>query len=81
MEPSQVVDYLGFTWDLKEWRVALKAKREVAIRSAAEQLRTAGFATCRQVASFLGKAISSMGAVPLARARVRSAHPSVELFG
>lgn len=72
MEPSQSVDYLGFTWHLKEWRVALKSGREAALRSAAAQLRTAGFATCRKVASFLGKAISAMGAVPLARARVRT---------
>lgn len=72
MEPSQSVTYLGFTWDLKEWRVALKSTRELEIRRAAEQLRSKGWATCRTVASFLGKAISAMGAVPLARARVRT---------
>ena len=72
MEPSQTVEYLGFSWDLGQWQVALRPRREVAIREAAAGLRSAGFATCRKVASFLGKALSAMGAVPLARARVRT---------
>ena len=37
-EPSQVVTYLGFIWDLRSWRVSLKSCCEVKIRELAARL-------------------------------------------
>jgi hypothetical protein len=72
MEPTQKVLYLGIVWDLVNWRAALKPAREDNIRADAARLRSAEFVTCRQVASLLGKVQSAAGAVPLARARIRT---------
>jgi hypothetical protein len=72
MEPTQQVLYLGFVWDLASWRMGLKPAREEAIRSHAARLRAAEFVQCREVASLIGKIQSAAGAVPLARARIRT---------
>ena len=37
-EPSQVVTYLGFIWDLQSWMVSLKPSREVKIHDLAAKL-------------------------------------------
>ena len=37
-EPSQVVTYLGFIWDLQSWMVCLKPSREVKICKLAAKL-------------------------------------------
>ena len=37
-EPSQVITYLGFIWDLRSWMVSLKPSREVKIRKLAAKL-------------------------------------------
>ena len=71
LEPSQTVTYLGCIWNLKDWTVSLKAAREEKLRAKATKLWEADMVTCRQVASFLGCAISTQQVVPLARARVR----------
>lgn len=72
LKASQQVLYLGFLWDIKEWKVSLKPKREEELRAEARSLRGSEVVTCRQVSKFLGRAISAVGAVPLARARVRT---------
>ena len=65
------VTYLGLVWNLKEWVVALTSKREEKIRCQADVLLTSDMVKCRQVARFLGSAIASQPAVPLARGRCR----------
>ena len=65
------VTYLGLVWNLKEWAVALTSKREEKIRCQADVLLTSDMVKCRQVARFLGSAIASQPAVPLARGRCR----------
>ena len=72
LKAAQKVEYLGFLWDLGEWKVSLKSKREEALRAEAGMLRKTDVVTCRQVSKFLGRAISAVGAVPLARGRVRT---------
>ena len=72
LKASQKVTYLGFCWDLAKWRISLKPQREKDIRQEAKKLRQANVVTCRQASRFLGRAISTVGAVPLARGRVRT---------
>ena len=72
LKASQKVTYLGFCWDLAKWRISLKPQREKDIRQEAKKLKQANVVTCRQVSRFLGRAISTVGAVPLARGRVRT---------
>ena len=45
-EPSQVVTYLGFIWDLRSWRVSLKSSREVKIHELAARLRNESIVMC-----------------------------------
>ena len=70
-EPSQVVTYLGFIWDLRSWMVSLKWSREVKTHKLAAKLRKFSIVTCRQVSSLLGMIQSTDTVVPLARARMR----------
>ena len=69
--PATVFTYLGMVWDSVKWMVSVKEERETKIRSNAQQLLSSATATCRTVAVFLGRANSTAGAIPLARARVR----------
>ena len=71
LPPSQTFTYLGMVWDTVSWSVAVKPEREDKIRSAAGQLLDVTSATCRAVSVFLGRTNSTVGAIPLARARVR----------
>ena len=59
-------------WDINGWKVSLKSKREDMLRTEAKRLKNSEVVTCREVSKFLGRATSAMGAVPLARARIRT---------
>ena len=66
--PTQSFQYLGLVWDTIAWQVSIKKEREEKIRNNAQQLL---IATCRVIATFLGRTNSAIGAIPLARARTR----------
>ena len=53
------------------WQVAVKPEREEKIRKNAHELMRSSEATCRVISAFLGRTGSTVGAIPLARARVR----------
>ena len=71
LSPAQSFQYLGMVWDTSSWKVSVRPEREEKIRSAAQQLLEASTASCRAVSVFLGRTGSCVGAIPLARARVR----------
>ena len=64
-EPSQVVTYPGFIWDLQSWMVSLKSSREVKIRKLAAKLQNVSIVKCQQVSSLLGMIQSTDTVVPL----------------
>ena len=53
--PKQAFIYLGLVWDTEKWMVSVKADREDKIRNNANQLLSAASASCRAIASFLGR--------------------------
>ena len=44
-EPSQVITYLGFVWDLRSWMVSLKSSHEVKIHELAAKLQNESIVT------------------------------------
>ena len=72
LSPSSSFTYLGFVWNTESWQVSVKTDREDKIRKNARELLTCSEASCRSVSAFLGRTGSTVGAIPLARARVRT---------
>ena len=72
LTPSQSFLYLGLVWNTILWTVSVRPDREVKLRSNARELIASSSVSCRAVSVFLGRTNSTAGAVPLARARVRT---------
>ena len=72
LSPSTRFTYLGCIWDTQAWTVAVKPNREEKIRETATHILQQECVTYYKVAQFLGRVISTSGAIPLARGRSRA---------
>ena len=71
LQPKQNFIFLGLHWNTVTWTISLKPGREEKIRNDAKALLSSEWNLCRDVARFLGRAISASGAIPLTRAKLR----------
>ena len=71
LDPSQVIEFLGFKINSKNMTVSLTSKKQDKIRNMAIELLNSRKVTIRDLASFIGNLVATQPAVPLAPLRYK----------
>ena len=71
LSPTKIFTYLGHVWNTDTMMVSLKPQREVKIRDTASSILNKKKVCGWKAAQFIGQVMSSLMAIPLARANIR----------